>query len=91
MEIHTTGGISGPDPIQPNRINSARIRSTNHTTKATDHAEISEHARFLAALRETPPVRKDKVDALRAMIASGKYETPERIAGAVNNLLEELG
>ena len=91
MEIHTTGGISGPDPIQPNRINSARIRSTSRTTKAADHAEISDHARLLAALRETPPVRKDKVEALRALIASGEYETPERIAGAVNKLLEEIG
>ena len=91
MEIHTTGGISGPDPIQPNRINSAKIRSTNRAAQASDRADISDRARFLAALRETPPVRKEKVESLRALIASGQYETPERIAGAVDKLLEEIG
>ncbi len=91
MEIQTTGGISGPDPVQPNRINTGKIRHTHRAAPGTDRAEISDHARFLAALRETPPVRKEKVQALRALIASGEYETPERIAGAIDNLLEELG
>ena len=89
MEIHSTGGISGPDPVQPNRI-ANRIVPTD-ITSAQDRAEISDVARFKSLLRDVPPIRQEKVTALKALIASGKYETPERIAGAVNGLLEELG
>lgn len=90
MDIQTTGGVSGPDPIQPNRYAAAKIHKAASTNR-TDKAEISDTARFLGMLREVPPIRKEKVEALRAMIAAGTYETPERIAGAVDKLLEELG
>jgi len=90
MEIHTTGGISGPDPIQPQRSSDNRIRPAKGPSRGVDRAEISDHARFLAKIREVPPIRKDKVEALRALIASGQYETPQRIAGAVEKLLQEL-
>jgi len=91
MDIHTTGGISGPDPIQPDRFAAGRIHKTDSTPSASDRAEISDRARFLALLREVPPIRKEKVEALRDLIASGTYETPERIAGAVDKILEEIG
>jgi hypothetical protein len=90
MEINTTGGISGPDPIQPNRLSAGKIRPASKEPAAADRAEISEHARFLSKIRDVPPVRKEKIEALRALIAAGKFETKERIAGAVQKLLEEL-
>ena len=89
MEVNTTGGISGPDPVEPKRVSPGRMRPSN-PQDASDRVEISDHARFLAKLREVPPVRQEKIDALRALIESGKYETSERIAGAVTKLLEEL-
>ncbi len=91
MVIQNTGGISGPDPIQPNRFAANRIRATDTSSHKADSAEISDTARFMALLRDVPPIRKEKVEALKELIASGKYETPERIAGAVDKLLEELG
>ncbi len=90
MEIRHTGGVSGPDPIQPNRISASRIRPAASQPSKTDRADISESAQFLAKLRDVPPIREEKVAALRALIASGQYETSERIAGAVDKLLEEL-
>ncbi len=90
MEIQGTGGISGPDPIQPNHTSAGRIRPPE-TPPAADRAEISEHAVFMSKLRDVPPIRKEKVEALKALIAAGQFETPARIAGAVDKLLEELG
>ena len=90
MEINTTGGITGPDPIQPQRTPANRIRAYSDSSPAADRAEISDHARFLSHLREVPPIRKEKVEELKSLIASGNYETPGRIAGAVEKLLEEL-
>ncbi len=89
MDISSAGGVSGPDPIEPKRVAAARIRPPS-LKESSDSVEISDHARFLAKLRDVPPVRREKIEALRALIASGKYETPERIAGAVTKLLEEL-
>ena len=89
MDISSTGGISGPDPVEPKRVPAARIRPSS-LKDSSDSVEISDHARFLAKLRDVPPVRKEKIEALRALIESGKYETPERIAGAVTKLLEEI-
>jgi anti-sigma28 factor (negative regulator of flagellin synthesis) len=91
MEINNAGGISGPDPIQPSRFAAGKIRPPDSTSRGIDRAEISDNARFLALLRDVPPIRKEKVEALRQLIASGQYETPERIAGTVDKILEELG
>ncbi len=90
MEIRHTGGVSGPDPIQPHRISASRFRPAAGQPPRTDRADISENAQLLAKLRDVPPIREEKVAALRALIASGQYETPERIAGAVEKLLAEL-
>ena len=90
MEIHQSGGIPGPDPIQPKRISQSRFTPPKGPSHGVDRAEISDHAKFLAKLREVPPIRKEKVEELRALIASLRYETPERIAGAVEKLLREL-
>ena len=89
MDISSTGGISGPDPVEPKRIHADRIRPKS-LKDSSDSVEISDHARFLAKLSEVAPMRLEKIEALRELIASGKYETPERIAGAVTKLLEEL-
>ena len=91
MDIQSTGGISGPDPIQPARIPSKNIQPSSTPAPSSDRAEISSVARYLSMLREVPPIRQDKVDALRALIEAGQFETPERIAGAVDRILEELG
>jgi hypothetical protein len=56
---------------------------------ATDTVDISDRARYLAAAKN-PPLREDKVQAMRELIASGRFETPERIDGTVDRLLLEL-
>lgn len=90
MEIHSTGGVGGPDPVQPSRIPEVRTRPPTSEPPA-DRVEVSDQARFLAKLREVPAIREEKVEALRALIASGRFETSQRIRVAVERLLEELG
>ena len=41
MEIHNTGGISGPDPIQPSQRPANRIRKYAESSPSVDRAEIS--------------------------------------------------
>ena len=56
----------------------------------TDTVEISDSARYLGVIKNLPDIRQDKVAAAREAIASGRFETPERINGTVDRLLEDL-
>ena len=60
-------------------------------TSATDTVEISDSARYLGEIKKLPDIREDKVQAARDLIASGQFETPERIDGTVDKLLQEMG
>ncbi len=55
-----------------------------------DRVELSEHARLLDRLRQMPDVRNELVSTVRHAIADGSYETPEKLDGAVAQLLDDL-
>jgi len=55
-----------------------------------DRVEVSDMARYLARLRETPGIREDLVDRVRGEIESGAYESPEKIEKAIDELVEDL-
>jgi len=60
------------------------------TPSARDAVEISERARLLSRLQETPEVRQPLVDRVRAEIEAGTYLTPDKVAGAADNLADEI-
>jgi hypothetical protein len=45
---------------------------------------------MLSRVRELPDLRVTRIARLRAEIADGTFETPQRIEGTVNRLLEVL-
>lgn len=90
MEVHGPGGVGGPGRIDIHRVQPQRPAEIQVNGQVGDRAEISEVAQLLNKLAEVPDVRMDRVQHLRELIASGNYETPERIAGAVEKILEEL-
>jgi len=56
--------------------------------KAPDMAET---LRLLERISRMPDIRFEKVQQMRDLITEGKLETPERIDGTAQRLLEELG
>ncbi len=58
--------------------------------RGSDSVELSSAAQMLGKLRELPDVRQDLVDRVRAEIASGTYETPDKVDAAVDALLEDV-
>lgn len=70
---------------------SARIRSSRRAAASTRRAApigpIDAWARQAGGL---PEVRAELVDRVRAEIAAGTYETPEKLQRAVERMLEEL-
>lgn len=58
---------------------------------AEDTVEISSLGRTLAEATETSSLRLARTRAIRAAIKNGTYETPARINGTVDRLLDVLG
>ena len=54
-----------------------------------DTVEISDSARYLSEIKKLPPIREAKVQQMKDLIATGQFETPERINGTVDRLLQE--
>jgi len=91
MQIRGPADIGGAGPVRS--VGSVRIIRGAQGTSAvwrSDTVEISEMARFLEKLSRLPDIRQDLVDAVREQIAKGTYETPEKLAKAIDNLLAEL-
>ncbi len=69
----------------PETRRGAEVQSTPQ-----DRVELSELGTLLAAARDLPDIRIEKVIAAREQILAGTYETPDKIAITVNRLLEDL-
>ena len=84
--LHGAQNISGPHanraPQTPQRAAAAN---------QADSVDISPAAEMAAKLSEIPDIRQDRVNEIRAQIASGTYETDDRINGALERLLDEMG
>ena len=89
MNIDGIHPVTGPQGIEP----SSAIRGAERIGEATetsDVVEMSEAAKLAAKVQELPEVRTELVEQVRAEIADGTYETPERIELTVDRLMEEL-
>ena len=75
-------------PGQP-ALQSRRADTSAATPRAADRAEFSKAAQLLSKLAELPDVRQDLIDRVRAEIAAGTYETPEKLEIAIDKLIEE--
>ena len=92
MQITGTTHVHGPHGINPPH-NLGRGQSTHSTPapQGADRVDISPAAEAAAQAAETGAIRQDLVDQIRAQIAAGTYETPEKLGVAVERLLDEIG
>ena len=85
MEIHGAGGTQGPQPIYP-RLAAFSV----HAGAPRDQVEISPLGQMLDGISRLPEIRHEKVEAIRREIASGRYDTPEKLEVALDRLLDEF-
>ena len=89
--INSVGGLS------PLSYPGASLRVAEHhsesssTPIAEDTVEFSTFGRALAEATEQSTFRLARIRAVRDEIARGDYETPERIRGTIDRLLDVLG
>ena len=94
MEIHGPAHLHGPQSISP--PHSARLANPAAPQRGEpirDELEISDAARAAEAQQagNISDIRQDRVAAIRAQIAAGTYETPEKLDAALDRLLDEIG
>jgi len=83
-----------------NRPNASVLNRSNHAhrpnptvgspSRGSDKVELSPEARMLSKLKNLPDVRQDLVDRVRQQIASGTYETPDKVEALLDGLAQEL-
>jgi hypothetical protein len=57
---------------------------------AGDRVELSRQAQLMERLRELPEVRRGRINELRVLIESGRYETEDRLGTAIERMLSEI-
>lgn len=57
---------------------------------APDKVEFSSRAQIISRLKGLNPIREELVQRVRGEIASGRYETEDKIDAAIDNLAQDL-
>jgi negative regulator of flagellin synthesis FlgM len=92
MHVYGPTHLHGPQPIGPPHAGRVSPPNTRpQQTSIQDEVQISDAARLVEAVHQVPDIRHDRVAAIRAQIAAGTYETPEKLEIAIERLLDEIG
>ncbi len=71
-------------------VRPAAAPAAGRIERPSDRVELSDRARLLSKLASLPAIRQDLVDRVRGEIQSGTYDSPERVEGALNSLIDDL-
>jgi flagellar biosynthesis anti-sigma factor FlgM len=75
---------------------SQATESVASSSAITDQLDLSAEAQALgevqsaSATQGSTGIRQDRVDAIRQAIADGTYESPEKLSGALDRLLDSF-
>ncbi len=91
MQIYGPSQVHGAQSVHgPHSARSIEPASSPASQGVGDRLELSDAGKIAGQLAEIPDIRADRVEQLRAAIASGNYETEERLGVAVDRLLDEI-
>jgi len=92
MEIYGPHYVHGAQSIgPPHGVRLDQAARPSPAAPIQDELTISEAAEALERARQVPEIRADLVARVRAEIAAGVYETPEKLEIALDRLLDEIG
>ena len=91
MQIRRTSGLQHSNAVNLNTDNRTHsATSTGSSAVPVDQLDISVEAQALNQAN-TSDIRMDMVNDIKAQIANGAYDTPERMDAAMSRMLDELG
>ncbi len=99
MHVYGPTHLHGPQSVTaPHHGRELRETTSAGHVPAGDELSISdagskaaEAANLIDQVKHLPEVRQERIDQIRAQIASGTYETPDKVEVAISRFLDELG
>jgi negative regulator of flagellin synthesis FlgM len=95
MEVQGPGSLQRSVPISP--VKSAPGQSTAGaksqtpaSSKPNDEVQISSAGQLLDKLSKSPEVRAERLAQIKAAIASGEYDSDEKLEAAMMSLLQSI-
>jgi anti-sigma28 factor (negative regulator of flagellin synthesis) len=86
-------GISSNSPVQKVITQPVQKQLPAEPAKqlrATDRLEVSGASHLLKTLKTNEGIRADLVAGIKQQIEAGKYETPAKLAAAVDRMLDDV-
>jgi len=90
MQIHGVNHLHGAQSISGPHRTQAAASPQNDAWSGIDEVDISHEADMVSRAHDLPDIRADRVAQIRSEIASGIYETDEKMDIALGRLLDEL-
>ncbi len=92
MQVYGPAQLHGPQAIAaPHSAHANRPTTSAASAPIQDEVQISSQGEIMSRMSDIPEIRHDKVQALRAAIAQGTYDTDEKLNVALDRLLDEIG
>ena len=89
MQIRPTSNVQNASSVNLQTQNTTRETGAAETVP-TDQLDISAEAQVMSTAATSTEIRADRVAELRTQIASGQYETSEKLDAAISRMLNEL-
>ena len=92
MQVYGPAHLHGPQAVgSPHVSRTTPAAQGPESPTIRDELSLSDTARLIEQVHQAPDIRQDRVAAIRAQLASGTYETPDKVNVAVSRLLDEIG
>ena len=94
MQINGPAHLHGAQAINPPHHNTRASRASDAQVSSlaeVDQLDISHEADLVSRVHDVPDIRQDRVAEIRSQIESGVYETDDKLDGALERLLDEIG
>lgn len=86
--VQTLSPTARPKPANGTESHAPAQLQANDILDFSSEAQALSQASATASAQASPAVRWEKVDSIRQAIASGTYETPERMSAALDRVLD---
>lgn len=92
MQINSTHQIHGTQALNGPHFNNRPQQATGPTSaQPVDQLDISSEALAASSGKNVDGIRTDLVAQLRSEIASGSYETADKLETAIERLFDSIG
>jgi len=90
MDIGKTDGVGGAGRIDgPQRIGKIMPAAAKAISAASDKLDISNHAKITSATLALPSVRAERIQEVRDLLKSGRFDTEARLNQALDRFVAE--